>query len=430
MELSQGENKGQRGKEKKGERKKGKAGMNNRKNYKKGKRIEIIKALYATGSLPYRSLRLYEWNPVITQRVVHDMAKEGIVKIVRTESGKQINLGKWNDLKEDYMDYLPTAYLEYYDKELQNEVRKALNDRIRGDRLQKNGEVILIMHESGIGSFPDEKKEIRRRDVGITGKDKMYFTSKEIKGVLPFEIIVEKENEVTKKIRNSRMHGFMVSPGGMYAVYNIGMHLIEWERYGECNMERHLERVLGCKMDGYSQKKVGARPSIDCLLFATDVMMFAKVILNENTKNRTMTLLNIDYAYEDMYGLPLNHDGKRMLTIMGTDGWKERMEQRMLPDANEGSGRSYSVACDRYMNGTYILLFAIPNITRLKQFLKRAVLENDRDKFHIYCFTYQIPLITYLAQGYVTIQTYDLSAYYQIEVEDGYIERRNEDGKE
>lgn len=398
--------------------------MNVKKNYKKGKRIELLKAVYATGSLPYRSLRLYDWQVRITQRVVHEMVDERLLKIVKTETGKQINLVKWDDKKADYMDYLPIEYLEYYESELKEEVRQSVSVRTRGERLQKSAELILIMHESGIGSYPDEKVSIRKSEVRITHATKMYFTSREIRGVMPYHTKVERDKDGKRKVGGSRMHGLMVSPGGVYAVYNIGSHLIEWERYGETNMARHIDRVLDWRMDGYLERKEKDKTEVECMLFAADVAMFERVILNENKKRRTMTLLNIDYAYENMYGLPLNHDGKRMLAIMSSKGWQERMRIRMLPEETGMDSLSYTVACDAYVGGKYILLFCIPNINKLKMFLKRAAVENNKDKFHIYCFTYQVSLVVSLAGGYTTIHSYGLPQYYDIELKEGFIEKK------
>lgn len=389
--------------------------MNNKKNYRKGKRIEIIKAVYACGCLPYKSLHLYPWKPKLTQRTVLAMGREGLLEIKKTKAGKQINLKNWNDASAEYMSYLPSVYLRHYE-EIKEEVFRSPNDFSKGDRLHKNAEVILMMHESGIGSYPDERKDVRKKDVWISSGDKMYFTSWEIKNVKPYKAEAGMDKDGVKKIVGTRLRGLLVSPGGDYGVYNLGNRLIEWERYGESKMARHLQRVLEEKRENYEKKDV------ECLLLASDEMLFMRVIENENSKRykRGKILLNIDYAYENMYGLPINHDGEKMLAIMSSAGWKGRMIERLMPEGMENRA-AYSVTCDGYINGVFILLFCIPNITRLKMFYRRAKLENDKKKFEIYCFTYQIPMLAALTGDCVTLRSIELEEYYNAELAEGYL---------
>ncbi len=389
--------------------------MNNKKNYRKGKRIEIIKALYACGCLPYKSLRLYPWKTRITQEAVLAMEREGLLEIKKTETGKQINLKNWNDESAEYMDYLPYAYLGHYE-EIKEEVWKASSDFIRGERLHKNAEIILMMHQSGIGSYPDEKKDIRERGVRISSADKMYFTAREIKNVKPYRVETGTDKDGVKKIIGSRLNGMLATPGGNYGIYNLGNRLIEWERYGESKMAQHLQRVLEEKREDYEKEDV------ECVLLANDEMLFIRVIENENERRyrKGKILLNIDYAYEKMYGLPINRDGEKMLAIMSSKNWKERMKERLLPQGADIK-TSYSVACDGFINNVFILLFCIPDIAKLKLFYKRAKLEMDKEKFEIYCFTYQIPMLASLAGEYVTLRSIELEEYYIVEVEEGYL---------
>lgn len=390
--------------------------MNNKKNYKKGKRIEIIKAVYACGCLPYRCLRLYPWKIKITQAAVLAMAKEGLLEIKKTKAGKQINLKNWNDASLEYMDYLPSSFLINFEKEMKEEVRKSFYDFSRGERLHKNAEIILMMHESGIKSYPNEKKDIREKNVWINNADKMYFTSMEIKAVKPYKVETGMDKDGVKKIIGSRLNGMLATPGGDYGVYNVGNRLIEWERYGESKMAQHLQRVLSEKRKNYEKKDV------ECLLLASDEKLFIRVIENENDKQykKKKILLNIDYAYESMYGLPIDHNGEKMLAIISSAGWKERMKERMMPEGAE-SRAAYSVACDGCINDIYILLFCIPDIAKLKMFYKRAKLENDKKKFEIYCFTYQIPMLAALVGDCVTLRSIELEEYYKLEYAEGYL---------
>lgn len=382
--------------------------MNNKRNYKKGNRIEIIKTLYATTCLPYRSLRLYGGQVKLTQRLVKKMEQEGLLAIKWTPNGKIVILNDWERTSKEYIKYLPASYIEWYGKS-NREMYKSLSDKSRLERLLKNAEVSLLMHLGGIGSYPDEK-ECLPAPATMLGKETVqYFGSKEIKTCGSYHANIENHPDGSKKVVGSRISGVMVSPGGIYAVYNITNHLIEWERFGETKMANHIERILAGK---YREKE---KRMVDCLLIASGVEIFARVLVNENGKRRGTTLLNIDYAYENMYAIPSDKNGIALLQLIQKAKWKEKMEGILLAGCKRQE-ETYSVVCDGYDEADgYILLFCTCNIAKLKKFLKRATNARPEEKFCIYCFTFQVPLLGKLGLTEITIKTMKLEEYLEME---------------
>ena len=84
--------------------------MNNKGNYKRGNRLKILKALYATMGIAYRDLQLFEGQTLMTQRMVVRMKKEGLIEVTKTACGKVITLAE--DQQEKYIQYLTGEYLE------------------------------------------------------------------------------------------------------------------------------------------------------------------------------------------------------------------------------------------------------------------------------------------------------------------------------
>lgn len=378
--------------------------MNNKGNYKRGNRLKIIKALYATMGIAYRDLQLFEGQTLMTQRMVVRMKKEGLIEVTKTACGKVITLAE--DQQEKYIQYLTGEYLESY-RNNKPELSKSLNNERRMERLLKNSEIQIMMHMGGVPSYPDENvglPEILLLDyIG-------YHGSKEIKKESNYQVDVDYTNDGMKKILGSRINGMLASPGGIYAVYNISNHLIEWDKGTEVKMSNHIERLLANRYEVQQKRK------INCLLITHNIETLAKVITNENDERkkkgkRKHTLLNIDYAYDNVYGIPANKSGIDMIRIMSSPNWNDIMRHALLWDIEPCE--DYSIPCAGYKEEDgYVLLFCDGNLTMLKLFLKRACNRRPDEVFTIYCFDFQLPLLVKLGVlEYVNVKQMKLEEY-------------------
>lgn len=399
--------------------------MNDKRNYKKGNRIEILKALYSGGTLPYRALRLLNGTERLNQRLARVMEKEGFIEICKdNRNGKKIFLpGTWREhyLKE-YGDYLGERYELNY-MELESEMGKAKSEKeeTRAERYVRCGEMCALMHMAGIGSYPDEKKVLGISKTVLETSDEMYFSGLEVKKAGGYISDVFYKDGI-RQIINTRLHGLVISPGGDYAIYNIGRRMLEWEQYGETKMSKAIHDVLYREEKG-KRKRQGTIRETECILFGEDNMIFSKIILNDSTKRKSLTIMNIEYAYNEIYGLPSDKDGIRMMRIMKEEKWKQKMKYTLLHGIDTREESRYGIICDGVKNGNvYVLLFCIPNLQRLKMFLKRAYREGNKERFEIYCFSYQIPLLVMLASNVATICSIELEDYIEqyIEKEPAY----------
>lgn len=393
--------------------------VNNAPNYKKGNRLEIIKILYTNVALPYRSLRMYKGQTRLTHRLAKKMEKEGLLEIVSGEGGVKYIVVK--GVKENYLDtyarYMDKSYLSACLKQMEEYTKcKAGNGedraysekkRLRLERLLNMSETILMMHLGNVNVYPDEtiSLESAMRSGELPGDKAIFYTSTEIKRAGYIED-VEKAKDGSKKVQTSRIYGMLVSDGGIYAVYNISNRLIEWKQYGEIKMQHHIKRITR-GMNRASGEDIG------CVLLANEMKMFARVITNEYDRNRKgyQILLNIDYAYENMYGLPTTKEGIEMLMLMQEKDWKEQLERNLLAGCTRNI-KSYSVVCDaQNEEDGYILLFCNGNIARLKLFLQRAVNAREDEKFCVYCFDFQLPLLAALEIGDTAVKSMSIYEY-------------------
>ena len=145
--------------------------------------------------------------------------------------------------------------------------------------------------------------------------------------------------------------------------------------------------------------------------------LFAKILVNENEKIRKRRpLINIDYAYRNMYALPSDKEGMEMLKVMIRPGWKERMESLLL-DGLSKEDKDYTVIHDAFdpEEDGYVLLFCDGDIAKLKLYLKRAINKHEEETFTIYCFSYQLPLLSQFDLTGINVKTMELSEYLEME---------------
>ena len=97
--------------------------MNNKLNYKKRYKNEILRLIYMCGLIPYRSLRILAAEPRMYQRAIRKMEEDGIVAIDKKGGEKNIRLLSKRERRKDYEYLLPPEYIEYYENTIAETVK-------------------------------------------------------------------------------------------------------------------------------------------------------------------------------------------------------------------------------------------------------------------------------------------------------------------
>ena len=99
-----------------------------------------------------------------------------------------------------------------------------------------------------------------------------------------------------------------------------------------------------------------------------------------------------------------------MLWIMQHKGWKNYLKDKLLTHEEQEDRKFVTVDCDGYdkENDIYSLVFLIPDMTRLKAFLTRARMEQDWNKYRIYCYKSQYSFISGIVGKDIKIYTVDI----------------------
>jgi len=383
----------------------------NKKNYKKGYKGVILQLLFLCGIIPYTGLRLLDGETRMYQRAVKKLEEEGILKIEKSRGNKYIRLENRMLAQEIIKKNVDEEYIRYYQETVIKNISRMQDKKILNtERIINSTNTQIMMYACDIDSGP-YKRDIATDEIENT--DLMYSPSMELKRIRGYADNVKKQKNDTI-LNNSRISGVLISPGGIYSVYNIGKHLIEWKRYGEVRMQSYLEKTI-IRKEKYIREE-GRRENLikGAIIISSNIKTYEDICTIDYTKqkNKKQIMMNIDYAYQKMYCVPQNDIGKQLLKIMTISNWETKLKEIILRPEEIEKEKTVQIACDGYdeKNNIYKLVHVIPDMVKLRAFVTRANLEEDRNKFAIYCYTWQSEMIVHLVNKNAKI--------YQIPIEE------------
>lgn len=383
-----------------------------KRNYHTGIKNELITLLHITGAIPYKDLRILRNPPTMYQRAVKQMIEDEAVNLEKRAEQRVIYLRDVQKQNQKYLAYIDPQIVEYYLTFSNRNLWKiSKSDRNGYIKALRDIEAQLIMYKSGslIGPYA---KDLSAELIGE--KEDSYYTSREIKRTVEYNAGRGKNTGINKKISSSRLNGFLVSGGGYYAIYNFSKKNMEWKRFSELKMAMYLVNLIRNR----SELENDARMKREAILISGNDKIFEQICsLNyEKNRNYKVTLVNVDYAYDHMYAVPKDENGILLLRMLKTARWKYIIKNTMLRPEWIEDKTYISVPCDGYDREKDIcmLVFCIPDLVLLKGFIARANLEENKEKFKIFCFSYQLPLLISLCgtKNVKFMQT-DINTYYK-----------------
>lgn len=386
--------------------------MNKKKNYSKGARLEILKLLHICGLIPLHSFEmLHNNNTRVYQQRAKEMEREGVTVNYRIPNSnyKYVHMQDYekNMAKYDYRKYLPEGYYERYVTygAIDSKRGRSQTDKTKQERAIRNAEIFIMMYGAKINSLPEDKIMLGSEEY-LREDQSYYYTSREIKNYTGYKSDVEitydnQGKESSKKVKSSRVLGLYTSPGGDYAVYQLGRNLVNWNQSGEYKISILINKILCAK---YKEPRGTDSRGI---IISQNAETLRKAIGAEDAKAEAW-FRNIEDCYKELYVLPYNQYGQQMLKIMGLRGWKEKSREMFL---NEQQRQPCSIPCDGYDGERYYLLYCIPDVKKLRLFLRRAALEDNPRKYVVICFKEQAQMVAAAGRRHITIMTAEFKEY-------------------
>lgn len=235
-------------------------------------------------------------------------------------------------------------------------------------------EVAVMCMKAGIEANPLYTPEVLEEQVRSlrVGKPYFYF-SRELKRVNQYEM---------NKIRFTRLAGAIVYPGGAYAVYNHREGMLRWMGEGELKIKLHLQEIFF------------PLHSFEYPLREAAIMFGAnyKVALDMLREIKETERLDngLFRTYKNIFFVPLNEFGVRLLRVLTTPDWKELTLDALFADEDRSYDRGIFTH-DAYEDGVFQLSFLDGDIGRLFRF-REAILDRD-GKYKIICYPEQISFL-------------------------------------
>ena len=218
--------------------------MNNKPNYSKGNRREIVYLLLNLGILPYPSIRVLsksEGSLNRTHQTIRKMEAEQMIerkKLKNTRYGSQfLTLKNFEKNKDTLAEYIPKECIEYYQSTHKAQIYTTwIDSNAKGMRKINEAYLGAMMYGAGFDTFVDQD-----------GNDCKYYNSKELKKYLHYgDDVSVLDGE--RKVSFTKGYGVAVSPGGNYMSYMTWHNTLPRISEGEYklkNMTSGIVRQLG-----------------------------------------------------------------------------------------------------------------------------------------------------------------------------------------
>lgn len=355
----------------------------------------LLTILCYVGEYPMRSLHLLGskevWRKLILKhsqsqeyRIPNNSERTTCRLLIVTGKGKtksvrisKAGLDLFQMVNPDAVDYFTNNYFRH------NHAGEAK----RIDRFHRVAEAVAMIRLAGYETCPFSLPILQMYSIIKNVPDEpSFFISKELKYFGDDDI---------NKISFSRVTGALFYPGGCYAVYNSRDYLMIWNGRGESKVRDHLTKVarMNAGIDGVDS----------AILFGSDYQI-ADLTL-QSLHNYRKVENRFDSIYDNLYFIPLDPFGVRLLKTLTVPDWKEKLLD-LLFDPDDLAVDTGNFEYDAYEDGLYVISFLDSDIIRLNRFAGSTA--GFEEKTSVICYPEQAAFVRRIVGPKVQITTVKL----------------------
>lgn len=375
--------------------------------YSEGRiRHTLIFILNHTGVIPYQYLELLPYNKQSIQKKIGEMKKsKEIEEYTNKKNGawyRAFYIVNYKDTIKPYIPYIPTGYPEYYRDNiaiLTSEFKR--RNRNDCERIYCNAGIIMMMDGLQVIYGRGYKPRLESK-ADIPQDTTIYYTDSEIKKYTHYRATystntLNKQRELTY----SRVNGLLFSKDDDYAVYNIGKLVGRWNKRGEKKIKVKLNQIV-------TRKRYGRDEVAAAILFSNSIKLLQNEYAPLNDRN---SFEAITQNYSRVLFFPMTLVGQKNLKIvLAENHWQVICDMIYGYTPERDSRQTWY---DFYTDGTYDLLFCVPDIRKLSLFVNKADDIGDRSKLRIICFDYQKEFLKIVSQGLCRISVCSIDEAYE-----------------
>ena len=389
-----------------------------KKQYNKGRRRDICGLILQCGALTNKGLRLY-WNGkneyVNKSQAVAVLRREQIIyetsytTLNEEDRVEKIRLYTLNNQSDDFDVCIPTfpvGTLPVF-----NQFLDPLEKYVRADDIQKKTRVAkmvdahVLMLCAGVkctaidmfNLFNPASKQ-KGSPYCVEG-DKNYF--------IPYQY---KREDWQQIIILSRSIGtYLHRDNEVYSVYNFGNTRPVWKRALEsANWTKRINLMVESLCPTWNVGKVIEDRSRRAIVIATDKPIINLLTEKVGTGPAKKYLVLPSMYRAGMYHIPFSDDGVKMMRLINRPKWREYIYRSVLGDAYGTAKRGNGVSHDANDGKKMTLVFCVPDIERLRNFIINARAYDEKENFEIICFPHQLSLIQKVAGEVCTIHVFPM----------------------
>lgn len=364
------------------------------KQYNTGMRREIMKMLLALGTVTKNGLRMrFGENYKYAMETMRRMINEGMVREGKYELGRRVTryfvLNDFPTQKKIYMKYFPVGYYYCYHLYGENnakEISRKKKEEVYGmERVARVSDIGAMMMRSGVKCMPDEIHEILKGNVKIERGAAYYFTASAVKRSLDV-------------VSNSRAVGFMCCANETFVVYNTGERArLKWS----VSTEGKMMRIVNMIDREMREVEIEKEREVSSILIGGEQ---AVSMIFEEREDKRVSTIKIPSGYKEMLYVPYTEDGVWLLKQMNTAEWRAELKKKYLKGLQPPNIKN-GIAHDAKDKDVNVLLFCIPDIEKLHNFVTHAKFTGAREKFRILCYPFQEEFLRTIAGENCEIRT-------------------------
>ena len=346
---------------------------------------ELLTLIAICGDFPASLLSRLPISASYQETLISSLKKNKLIKVYYRDKLRSYRIGV--RAKEHLLSYQPDRFSFYLSGNADTNLLKSeITRRLRQHRI---AEVYISMMNAGVSIYRDDKPDIFSPEYEFFSpiEAPVFYNSREIK-----EAGIE-----TIKIKGSRMIGTLLTPSGMYLVYNSAANQTDWDYRAEYRAKTLLQ-IMICQQRMSPQ--YGGR-SASGLLFGNGMDLFYQIL--SCADSGTCCFFLLDGTYEHFYYLTNDHYGDVLLRLLCNA--KQTAElNRILSLGLHEADSDLSMEHDALdVNGNPVLFGYLLDIPRINRFLTALNLHHQSGT--LICFDFQKDVLQRTCSENVQLQT-------------------------
>ncbi len=256
-------------------------------------------------------------------------------------------------------------------------------------RNHRVAEVIALCMTAGVESRPYALPALQKNSfTRIVPDSPCFFISRHFK---------KAEGDALSKTSYTRIIGAMFSPGGVYAAYNTRDAVMKWSGSGEVKALANLLEL--------ARMNAGVSELRAAMLFGKSADVAFSTIQESDKSQRAK--LRFDRVYSHIHFIPLDGFGVRLLKILITPDWNEKLLAALFSPEQRSYDRG-SMEYDAIVDGRMILSHLDGDIARLIRF--REALFSQTGPADVLCYPYQTEFLQAYLGGRAGLRVLEMDA--------------------